>query len=334
MSHIAPEFEIGNNGQDPVIVQEVLKMPPPTDVSGSAVLSSFGAISQINFLGTGTLRFQLLGTWVGTYVFEATLDGTNWFSVEVFKDSTKTYVTSASANDTFIFFVAAFKSFRIKNTAFTSGSTNFIWFYGIAIFSEKVARDSSGRPQIQIVGSDGLYKATVDSVGRVATNANVTFPEVIYIKTALLNGSSKACDVNGSVTPVSFRFTPSTYVFYLELLSLVIEDQGDFTPNLFGKLTALTNGVQINVKSKGQTFTISNLKDNADIYGTFIEDPAAQSFSALLQANQNTYWASWSLQNRIVLDPAQGDYLEVLIRDNLKGLDTLNFYATVWRVLG
>lgn len=195
--------------------------------------------------------------------------------------------------------------------------------------------DSHGQLKTALVGNDGLYTAYVDSVGRVATNANVTFPETVYVKTALLNGSSKAANISGSVgTPVSFKYTPATNVYYLEQLSLVIEDQGDFLPTNLGALAALTNGIQINVKSKGQVFTLGTIKDNADIYGLFTEAPASQSIAVLLQSNRNSYWAGWRLQNRITLDPALGDYVEISVRDNLTGLNTLNFYASLWRTLG
>lgn len=194
--------------------------------------------------------------------------------------------------------------------------------------------DANGQLRTVLVGNDGLYKAAIDSVGRMATNANVTFPETIYKKEALLNSTSKAMNVNGSSSNVSFKFTPSTDVYYLEQLSLLIEDQGDFLPSNFGALAVLTNGLQINIKSKGQTFTIATLKDNADIYGIFTEAPASQSISVLLQSNRNSYWAGWRLQNRIALDPALGDYVEFLVKDNLTGLNTLNAYASVWRTLG
>lgn len=194
--------------------------------------------------------------------------------------------------------------------------------------------DSHGQLKNVLVGNDGLYTAYVDSVGRLSTNANVTFPETIYKKEALLNGTSKAMNVNGSSSSVSFKYTPSTDVYYLEQISLIIEDQGDFLPSNFGALAALTNGLKINIKSKGSIFTISNLKDNADIYGVFTEAPASQSIAVVLQSARNTYWAGWRLQNRIALDPALGDYVEFLVQDNLTGLNDLNAFVSVWRTLG
>lgn len=193
---------------------------------------------------------------------------------------------------------------------------------------------STGELKISMVGNDGLYRAYVDSLGRVATNANVTFPETIYVKQSLLNGTSKLLNVNGATVNKSFRFTPSTNVYYVEQLAILIEDQGDFLPTNFGALAALTNGIQINVKSKGQLFTLTTLKDNSDVYLTFTESPASQSIAILLQSNRNSYWAGWRLQNRIVLDPAQGDYIEFLVRDDLSGLNSASAYISAWRTLG
>lgn len=194
--------------------------------------------------------------------------------------------------------------------------------------------DANGQLKSVLVGNDGLYTAYVDSVGRLATNANVTYPEAVYIKEAVLNGTSKDMNVNGSSTNVNFRYTPASGVYYLEQLSLVIEDQGDFLTTNFGALATLTNGIQINVKTKGQTFTIATIKENADIYGLFTEAPASQAIAQTLAASINSYWAAWRLQNRIVLDSSLGDYIEFKVRDNLTGLTNLNCYVSAWKTLG
>lgn len=63
-----------------------------------------------------------------------------------------------------------------------------------------------------IVGGDGLYNAFVDSVGRISTNANVTFPEAIYVHQALLNGASAAMNVNGATVNQNFSYQPASGV--------------------------------------------------------------------------------------------------------------------------
>ena len=41
-------------------------------------------------------------------------------------------------------------------------------------------RNLNSSQPMQIVGNDELYKAFVDSQGRLSVNANVTFPEANY----------------------------------------------------------------------------------------------------------------------------------------------------------
>lgn len=194
------------------------------------------------------------------------------------------------------------------------------------------------KPQgIKITGGDGLYKASVDSVGRFSVVT--TTPDVMYRTDNLrLNGApvgSKAMNVNDGAA--SFRFQPNlnslTVPYYLEQLTIEIEDQGDFLGTNFGALAALTNGIAINIKSKGQTFRLALIQDNADLYGTFSEFPGSQSIAVLLQSNRNMYFGTMTLQNRIVLDPTQGDYVEAVINDNLTGLNTLTMRVSTWRTL-
>lgn len=188
--------------------------------------------------------------------------------------------------------------------------------------------------ETKILGNDGLYKVAVDSVGRLATNANVTFPEVIYSDVNLLNGSNLNANVNGATNNVNFRFTPAANeTWYIEDLTLIINDNANFPNNGFGGLASLSNGIQINVKTKNIVTTISTLKNNYDLFRTFKEEIFSSVATGLLSTDR-IFKGTISFKNRIVIDGSLGDYIELKVRDNLTGLTGLYVNALIWRLNG
>lgn len=81
--------------------------------------------------------------------------------------------------------------------------------------------------------------------------------------TTLLDGASKDMNVNGSVTPVDFKYTcPSAKKIYVERLTMFLADATAFTQTNFGDVAGpLTNGVDLIVGGN----TIYNMKDNVDL---------------------------------------------------------------------
>ena len=186
---------------------------------------------------------------------------------------------------------------------------------------------------MQIVGNDELYKAFVDSQGRLSVNANVTFPEANYYSQNLLNGTVSNMAVNGSVTPQNFNYTASSTVKYVEYLTFYISDNANFDENEFGGRPSLTNGLLITYQSKGQVKTLINLQDNVDIFTTFRQDHFGDVDSGLLGTSR-LYTGSIRLQQRITLDPNLGDYFRATVRDNLSRLVQLRIRIRVWELNG
>lgn len=195
--------------------------------------------------------------------------------------------------------------------------------------------DSHGSSHIAIMGNDGLYKAFVDSEGRLSVNANITFPEAEYQTSFVQNGTNRNLNVNGSSTNVSYKYTPTTNVYYVEEITIVIVANTSQDLTQFGSLVALTNGLQINSRSKGNVKNIATIKDNRDLVLTFGEDKTYLERSGGLGGivySERT--ATMKIQQRITLDPSTGDYLEVLVRDNLAGLTILSVGVRAWKLLG
>lgn len=190
---------------------------------------------------------------------------------------------------------------------------------------------------------DGTNEVTVTTNGareELDVNANVTSvpddDDYIYKHPFLLNGSNKSMDVDGSSTPVPFRFTPGAgEVWFVESLSLFIYDPGSMDLGDFGAIEgALTNGLQINIKSKGTVYEFVNLQDNTDISLSFIGRSGSagdESFGWL--DSVDNFFGVCPFQKPMRLDGDQGDYIEYNVRDNLTALTDLQGSVLVRRVI-
>jgi hypothetical protein len=214
-----------------------------------------------------------------------------------------------------------------------AGSTKIVGSDATGVESNYQKVDSSGSAHVAVVGDDGLYKAKVDEHGRVAVD--VIFLGSIYKSFNLqLDGTgTEDMNVNGATTPQSFRFTPVTgEVYYVESISIIIEDNANASLTEFGALAALTNGIDFNVKSKGSAPELMvNLKTNAGILTKFSQDPFVERRSSGL-TSVTTIKGTIDLKNRIVLDGDQGDYIEAVVRDNITGLTTAKVSVEVWKI--
>lgn len=73
--------------------------------------------------GRATISFTLIGTWVGTVVFEATNDATpTWIAVQALSVGASSLVSSTTGNGTFVIPCAGYTQVRIRATAFSSGT--------------------------------------------------------------------------------------------------------------------------------------------------------------------------------------------------------------------
>lgn len=104
----------------PVVVSSALAQ----DTIASGTISSSPVENvEINVQGSGSVLISISGTWVGTLVFEASADGTNWNTAVVFpKPSTTAAVTSTTTNGAWVFPSSAASKFRVRASAWSSGS--------------------------------------------------------------------------------------------------------------------------------------------------------------------------------------------------------------------
>lgn len=76
----------------------------------------------LNVRGLAAVALQLLGTWVGTVSFEATVDGDTWVAINMFPPDSTTAATTATANGVFLGHCAGLEAVRARFSTRTSGT--------------------------------------------------------------------------------------------------------------------------------------------------------------------------------------------------------------------
>ena len=159
----------------------------------------------------------------------------------------------------------------------------------------------------------------------------VTLPKITY----LLDGSTKNMNVDGSVTPVVYEFAPSgTDIFFINGVSILILDPGKTEADKFGSITALTNGLQLKVKTNGGTETeITNIQDNTDLTLTFNSDITLSNGAGDNWLNDKDWFkGTYQLDPIVQIDANQGDTIKIIVRDDLTEVKILRVLVHAWKV--
>jgi hypothetical protein len=143
-----------------------------------------------------------------------------------------------------------------------------------------------------------------------ASPTNVVFE---YLK----NGGSIEMAVDGS-TPVEFRYTvPANTTVVLYRCNIIIRDLG-ITPFRFGALTALTNGLKIEIFNAAdallKSFTVdATIKNNAEFGNLAGVDTTIDS-----GAGGDALYVRWTIANSgAAVKLTAGQYFQVTVQDNI-----------------
>ncbi len=188
--------------------------------------------------------------------------------------------------------------------------------------------------------SDIVIKGATDGtqVGNFSDKAKVAshlHPEplfdVLYKKVYLLNGSSRLMNVNGSVTPQNFSFAPADgETWYIESLAIFLEDNGTLASGSFGAGAALTNGILLQVQSKGISLELAKITTNADLSMVFSSTLLTSALGDGFGDTKDLFGGMTSFQTPIKLTGST-DYVRFAIQDNLTILDRFIAMVTLWR---
>lgn len=101
---------------------DVLTVVTTTNKTATGSLTATGSVTINPVNGCGSATLQITGTWVATVQFEATTDGTNFFSINGIVPTTGARATSTTANGQWVLPVAGYEQVRARVSAFTSGT--------------------------------------------------------------------------------------------------------------------------------------------------------------------------------------------------------------------
>lgn len=85
-------------------------------------LAALNAEAVADLSGHATAMIDIRGTFVGTAVFEGTVDGTNYIAMVAYNLTTGAYVASVTAAANVALSCAGFRRIRVRCSAFTSGA--------------------------------------------------------------------------------------------------------------------------------------------------------------------------------------------------------------------
>lgn len=146
------------------------------------------------------------------------------------------------------------------------------------------------------------------------------FDETNMIITELKNGASDAMNVNGSVTPVVFSYSPPEgYNFECTRVVFFMEGATAFSSEKFGDLPVLTNGWELSVNGT----VIMNVKDNSHLVTKLDEAKGLPVLGKETRTMLGRLDFAVLTDNRAGLMCKNGNAIAVNVNDNLSGLSVL-----------
>jgi hypothetical protein len=101
------------------------KVNAPDATVGPSNLSASGQVTLQLGGNKASAGIDLTGTWVGTFTFEATIDGSNWFQITAFGALSGLAFQNTTVNSHFVFAVGGYQAIR-ANLAWTSGTATVV----------------------------------------------------------------------------------------------------------------------------------------------------------------------------------------------------------------
>ena len=98
-------------------------LPLAADRAHTDTITALNDTVEIEVSGCGVVAGHVTGSWVGTLVAEATIDGTNWFPIVCYlTGDAQTAIGETTANGTFRNVCVGFYKTRLRASAWTSGT--------------------------------------------------------------------------------------------------------------------------------------------------------------------------------------------------------------------
>jgi hypothetical protein len=176
------------------------------DNSGTGTITALNEAVVAITNGCGSVAFNVLGTWIATLTVEATVDGTNWETVNgniVALDDTVQFFAS---NAFLVVPCGGFSQVRLAATAFTSGTIAIAWNAGAGTNVTPVFNNVAAAFNAQVVGNVASGSADSGNGVKMSGVFNTTVP-------AITNGqrSDIQTDSRGAIQITTLDGSRATY---------------------------------------------------------------------------------------------------------------------------
>lgn len=160
---------------------------------------------------------------------------------------------------------------------------------------------------------------------------------MILFQPLTLSGS-QSMNVNGSVTPQTFSYTLSARSKLL-YISILLRDEGTTSLSSFGAISALTNGLAIQLVKASTPTTIATVKSNADLCnccdgnyfgnGAVIVNALGVAVAQGFGASNNIFSGYLDLDTQMGVFLDSGDKVQAIVQDNLSAVDFLQMFVVL-----
>ena len=242
---------------------DVLTTVNATNATASNALGALNAAVTISGQGSGTIHWEIdTGTLAGTVVAEATLDDTNWFSVNVIENDGTISSSFTAFGKRGLFVTGGYSQVRLRVSVYTSGTSN----------ARLEAADASS-----VVRLGQALPTGTNAIGKLAANSGVDIGDVDVTSVVPGTGATnlgKAEDVasaDGDVgvgmiavrkaTPANTSGTDGDYEFLQMAAGRLWVDASGITLTVGSH--AVTNAGTFAVQVDGAALTSLQLIDDA-----------------------------------------------------------------------
>jgi hypothetical protein len=192
-----------------VDVQTVVHGNPFTQTTGT--LASATSLTVTGLDDAASIVFAVYGTYAATFVFEVSEDGTNWFAITGVRfDSATGETTSGALTSTSRAWranIAGFSQFRVRCSAYTSGTAN--WIISPTPYAFDITPFAGISSLPALIASSALAGDFSNAVRTIATNAASRFRLVSAASTNATSVKAAAGRVYGwqfSNTTAAYKF--------------------------------------------------------------------------------------------------------------------------------
>ena len=114
------------SGRQPVDGSGVVQPISANDIITTGSITAVAQTVVLSTAGQSSGSFQISGTWVGTLLFEGSLDGVIWNAINAVSSSTSSPQPTTSVNGLYRLTPGALQQIRVNAISFTSGTVNVI----------------------------------------------------------------------------------------------------------------------------------------------------------------------------------------------------------------